>query len=105
MILERVFDELLAQASYLIGCEETGSAIVVDPNRDVEQYLEFAKHKKLTITHVTETHIHADFLSGARQLAREARAELILSGSGGRDWQYAFASDPGVRLVRHNDTI
>jgi hydroxyacylglutathione hydrolase len=105
MILERIFDELLAQASYLIGCEDTGTAIVIDPNRDVEQYLELAKEKKLTITHVTETHIHADFLSGARELARQSGAQLILSGSGGRDWQYAFAADAGARLVRHNDTI
>jgi hydroxyacylglutathione hydrolase len=105
MILERVFDELLAQAGYLIGCEETKTAIVIDPNRDVGQYIELAKAKKLTITHVTETHIHADFLSGARELARQTNAELILSGSGGRDWQYAFAADAGARLVRHNDTI
>jgi hydroxyacylglutathione hydrolase len=105
MILERVFDDLLAQASYLIGCEETNTAIVIDPNRDVDQYIELAKEKKLTITHVTETHIHADFLSGARELARRTNAELILSGSGGRDWQYAFAADAGARLVRHNDTI
>jgi len=105
MILERVFDELLAQASYLVGCEETGKAAVIDPNRDIDQYIELAKHKKLTITHVTETHIHADFLSGARELARRTKAELILFGSGGRDWQYAFAGDAGARVVRHNDTI
>jgi len=105
MILERVFDELLAQAGYLIGCEETKTAIVIDPNRDVAQYIALAKAKKLTITHVTETHIHADFLSGARELARQTKAELVLSGSGGRDWQYAYAAEAGARLVRHNDTI
>jgi hydroxyacylglutathione hydrolase len=105
MILERVFDELLAQASYLIGCEETSTAIVIDPNRDVDQYIALAKEKKLEITHVTETHIHADFLSGARELARRTNAGLILSGSGGRDWQYAFAEETGARIVRHNDTI
>jgi len=105
MILERLFDDLLAQASYLIGCEETHTAIVIDPNRDVAQYVELAKAKKLTITHVTETHVHADFLSGARELARQTNAQLILSGSGGRDWQYAFAAEAGARLVRHNDTI
>src|SRR5689334_20107845 len=105
MILERLFDDLLAQASYLIGCEETHTAIVIDPNRDVAQYVELAKAKKLTITHVTETHIHADFLSGARELARQTNAQLIVSGSGGRDWQYGFAAAAGARLVRHNDTI
>jgi hydroxyacylglutathione hydrolase len=105
MILERIFDELLAQASYLIGCEETKTAIVIDPNRDVDQYVELAAAKKLTITHVTETHIHADFVSGARELARRTKAELILSGSGGRDWQYAFAGDADARIVRHSDTI
>jgi hydroxyacylglutathione hydrolase len=69
MFLKRFYDESLAQASYLIGCAATGEAIVVDPNRDVQPYLDAAKAEKLRITHVTETHIHADFVSGARGLA------------------------------------
>jgi hydroxyacylglutathione hydrolase len=105
MILERVFDTLLAQAGYVIGCEETRTAIVVDPSRDLDRYIEAAVQQKLKITHVTETHIHADFISGARELARRTGAELLLSGSGGPHWQYAFAPDAGARLLRHGDTI
>jgi glyoxylase-like metal-dependent hydrolase (beta-lactamase superfamily II) len=79
MILERVFDSLLAQAGYLVGCEITRTAIVIDPNRDVDRYVEVAARERLTITHVTETHIHADFVSGARELARRTGAQLLLS--------------------------
>jgi hydroxyacylglutathione hydrolase len=105
MILERVFDSMLAQASYLIGCEETRQAIVIDPNRDTDQYVAIAERQRLTITHVTETHIHADFISGARELARKTGGQLVLSGAGGPDWSYAFARSSGARLVRDGDTI
>jgi len=90
MILERFYDEDLAQASYLIGSEKTGEAIVVDPRRDVHVYLEAAKAKKLTIVAVTDTHIHADYLSGARELASAAGADLYLSAEGGPEWTYRF---------------
>ena len=66
MRLKRIYEDALAQASYLIVCDETAHAIVVDPNRDVERYLEVASDEGVTITDVTETHIHADFVSGAR---------------------------------------
>ena len=64
MILRRFYDEPLAQASYLVGCQATGEAIVVDPNRDVDQYIAAAEADGLQIIAVTETHIHADFVSG-----------------------------------------
>ena len=69
MFFQRFYDTKLAQASYLIGCQRTGEAVVVDPNRDVEQYVDAAAKEGLRVTHVTETHIHADFVSGARELA------------------------------------
>jgi glyoxylase-like metal-dependent hydrolase (beta-lactamase superfamily II) len=69
MLLKYFYDETLAQASYLIGCARTGEALVVDPMRDVEPYLAAAAKEGLRITHVTETHIHADFVSGVRELA------------------------------------
>jgi hydroxyacylglutathione hydrolase len=105
MILERVFDDLLAQAGYVIGCEDTRMAIVIDPNRDIDRYIEVAEREKLTIAYVTETHIHADFISGARELAQRTGARLVLSGSGGPDWQYAFAHESSARLVRDGDVI
>src|SRR6185503_17040010 len=83
MLLERFSNDLLAQSSYLVADQDAKKAIVVDPNRDVERYIEAAAREKLTIAYVTETHIHADFLSGARELAQRAGATLLLSGEGG----------------------
>jgi hydroxyacylglutathione hydrolase len=105
MYFQRFYDTKLAQASYLIGCQRTGEAIVVDPNRDVQQYIEAATREGLRVTHVTETHIHADFVSGARELAQRADAALVLSAEGGADWQYSFAADAGARLVKDGDHL
>lgn len=105
MLFKRFYDETLAQASYLIGCGATGEAIVVDPNRLVDQYVAAAEAEGLRITAVTETHIHADYLSGSRELAARTGAQLYLSACGTPDWQYAFASDPGVTLLRDGDEI
>ena len=105
MIVKRFYDSTLAQASYLIGCGRTGTAIVIDPNRDVEQYLAAAESEGVEITHVTETHIHADFVSGSRELAARTGAALYLSGEGGTDWRYEYAEAAGAILVRHGDVI
>lgn len=105
MFLKRFYDDGLAQASYLLGCAKTGEAIVIDANRDLQQYLDVAAAEKLTITHVTETHIHADYVSGSRELAQRAGAKLFLSAEGGPDWQYAFAKDVGAVLVHDGDII
>ena len=64
--------------------------MVIDPKRDVDTYLEIAKQNNMQITHVAETHIHADFLSGSRELAALTGAKLYLSDEGGPDWQYQF---------------
>ena len=90
MFFQHVYDKSLAQASYFIGCQKAGVAMVIDPKRDVDTYLEIAKQNNMTITHVAETHIHADFLSGARELAALTGAKMYLSDEGGPDWQYQF---------------
>ncbi len=105
MFFKQFYDQPLAQASYLIGCQATGDAIVVDPIRDVRAYLEVAEREGLRITHVTETHIHADFVSGARELAAATGARLYLSAEGGPDWQYAFAQQDGATLLHDGDVI
>jgi len=105
MLIERVYDHGLAQAAYVVGCAATGEALVVDPIRDVEPYLEVARREGLTITHVAETHIHADFVSGARELAERTGARLYLSAEGGEAWQYAFAEEYGAELLRDGDTF
>lgn len=103
MILKRFYDENLAQASYLVGCAATGEALVVDANRDAELYLRAAEAEGVRITHLTETHIHADFVSGTRELAAHTGAQVYLSAEGGPEWQYAFAEPDGAVLLRDGD--
>ncbi|HJR67444.1 MAG TPA: MBL fold metallo-hydrolase [Gemmatimonadaceae bacterium] len=103
MLLKRFYDDKLAQASFLVGCAATGEALVIDANRDVDQYLRAAEAEGVRITRVTETHIHADFVSGSRELAARTGAQLILSDEGDADWKYAFAREAGARLVKDGD--
>lgn len=105
MFVKRFYEPSIAQASYLIGCVATGESLVVDANRDVDQYIEAATREGLRITHVTETHIHADFVSGSRELARKTGATLYLSDEGGADWKYQFAASDGARLLRDGDRL
>jgi hydroxyacylglutathione hydrolase len=105
LLLRLVYDDLLAQAAYLIACQKTGEAIVIDPARDVDRYLAAAKEAGVRIVAVAETHIHADFLSGARQLAEDHGAKLYLSDEGGPDWSYRWANGLNVQLVRHGYRI
>jgi len=74
MIFEQFYLDCLSQASYLIGDTTTGRAVVVDPTRDVQQYLDSAASQSLTIELVLETHFHADFLSGHLELAHATGA-------------------------------
>lgn len=105
MILKRFYDDFLAQASFLVGCERSREAIVIDPNRDIRTYTDAAEVSRLRITTVTETHVHADFLSGAESLAADQNAELCFSGMGGKEWSYASRPDRKVRTLRDKDVI
>ena len=100
MFFRHIYDPSLSQSSYVIGCQSTGDAVVVDPMRNVDQYIELAAKEGLRITAVTETHIHADYCSGSRELAFRTSAQLYLSGCGGEDWLYQFAAqDHAVELA------
>ncbi len=105
MLLKRFYDPKLAQASYLVGCTSSGEAVVVDPNRDTDPYLRAAESEGLRIAHVTETHIHADFVSGARELAHHTGARLYLSDAGGSDWRYAYSADSGATPLRDGSRL
>ncbi len=105
MIVKRFFDTKLAQTSYLIACGRAHAAIVIDPLRDIRQYLDTAKAEGVEITHVSETHIHADFVSGSRDLARATGATLLLSDEGDANWKYAYAKAAGARLVTNGDEV
>ncbi|HEY7479252.1 MAG TPA: MBL fold metallo-hydrolase [Gemmatimonadales bacterium] len=103
MLLHRIWDPKLAQSGYLIGCTEAREALVIDATRDVEQYLALAASFNLRLAHVTETHIHADFVSGSRELAARAGARLYLSDEGGAGWRYDFAGPDGAVPLRDGD--
>ena len=107
MLFRQIHDPDLAQYAYLIGCQRTGEAFVIDPERDVDRYLAAAAAEGLTVTHVAETHIHADFLSGAQALAEATGAQLCLSAEGedagwGSEW--AHGRDD-VTFLRDGDAI
>ncbi|NLA66081.1 MAG: MBL fold metallo-hydrolase [Leucobacter sp.] len=105
MLLERIYDEDLAQASYFIGCQAKGEAIVVDPRRDLDVYLQIAAKNGMTITAVTETHIHADYLSGTRELAAATGAKMYVSDEGGPDWTYSDVFDGAVRMKHGHEIV
>jgi hydroxyacylglutathione hydrolase len=104
MLVRQVADPKLAQYAYLIGCPRTGEAIVIDPERDVDRYFDMAARLKLRIVAAADTHIHADYLSGLRDMA--ARGVLVYaSREGGPEWQYEWLvhGDYSHRLLGHGD--
>lgn len=103
MLLKYFYDEKLAHASYLVGCQATGEAIVVDPGRDIAPYLEAAEDNDMRLVGVAETHIHADFVSGARELAERTGATLYVSDEGDENWKYQFLDGYPHRLLKDGD--
>lgn len=101
MFFKQIYEPGLAHASYMVGCQATGEVMVIDAKRDIDTYLDIARQERLRITHLTETHIHADFLSGTRELAAVTGATMLLSDEGGPEWQYEF-SHTGLK---DNDTF
>jgi hydroxyacylglutathione hydrolase len=104
MLVRQIADSKLAQFAYLIGCPRTGEAMVIDPERDVDRYFDVAARHKLRIVAAADTHIHADYLSGLREMA--ARGVFVYaSKEGGPEWQYEWLlhSDYPHRLLGHRD--
>lgn len=90
MLLETIESEGLAHLSYLIGDESAGVCAVVDPRRDVGIYLDLARQHQCRITHILETHIHADFVSGSLELAEQVKAPVFVGAAAG----YGFDHQP-----------
>jgi hydroxyacylglutathione hydrolase len=105
MIFRRLYHDRLAQASYILACETTRQAIVVDPLRDPEPYLAAAALDDVRIAFVAETHLHADFLSGAEALAARAGATLFLSAEGEDAGVEVRLRRTGAKALRAGDTI
>ncbi len=103
MLLKYFYDEKLSHASYMVGCQQTNQAIIVDPGRDIDPYLQAAKANSMKIIAAVETHIHADFVSGVRELAERVGAKLYLSAEGGAEWQYGYVDSYDHQLLRDGD--
>jgi hydroxyacylglutathione hydrolase len=104
MLVRQVGDPKLAQFAYVIGCPRTGEAIVIDPERDVDRYFELAARHRLRLVAAADTHIHADYISGLREMA--ARGALVYaSKEGGPEWQYEWllSGHYSHRLLGHGD--
>jgi hydroxyacylglutathione hydrolase len=102
MLFRQIADEKLSQYAYLVGCQRTGEALLIDPERDVDRYLTLIAEEGLRLTAVAETHIHADFLSGARELA-ERGVLAYLSGEGGPNWSYRWPAEGDYAHVLLHD--
>lgn len=103
MLLKYFYDKTLAHASYMVGCQKTGEAIVIDPDRNVDQYLEAAAQEGMNIVGSAETHIHADYVSGSRELAEQVNARLYVSDEGPNDWKYTFVRDYDHLMLKEGD--
>ena len=97
MILHQFYLNCLAHASYLIGDESSGVAAVVDPQRDVDQYLAFAAEHHLQIKHVLLTHLHSDFIAGHLELRDRVGATIYLGAKAEAEYAFTPVAD-GDRL-------
>ena len=104
MLLKYFYDKALAHASYMVGCQRSSEAVIVDPGRDIDQYIEAAEREGIRIVGVAETHIHADYVSGARELA-ERGARLYVSDEGPAEWKYEYATQYSSELLKDGDVF
>ena len=108
MLFRQIADPALSQYAYLIGCPDSGEALIIDPERDVDRYRAAAEAEGLRLVGAAETHIHADFLSGLRELAERVGVHAYGSGEGGEKWTPRWRpANPNApfTLLRHGDTI
>jgi hydroxyacylglutathione hydrolase len=104
MYFKQFFDDKLAQYAYLVGCQANGTAVVIDPMRDIDQYINAAAKENLTIVAAADTHIHADYISGLREFA-ERGVKVYASDEGDKDWKYEWLinSDYDYELMKEGD--
>lgn len=103
MLLRYFYDERLAHASYMVGCQKAGEAVIVDPMRNVEPYIELAKKENMKIVGSLETHIHADFVTGSRELADRFGATMYISDEGDENWKYQNLDGISHQLLKDGD--
>jgi hydroxyacylglutathione hydrolase len=96
MFVQQIFVEGLGCASYMVGCESKGIAAVVDPDRDVRKYLEAASQRGLKITHIIETHLHADHVSGNTDLAARTGADIFIHEAAQANFHHKTLQDGNI---------
>ncbi|MFC3418680.1 rhodanese-like domain-containing protein [Salinicoccus hispanicus] len=99
MFFKQFFDKKLAQTSYMVACQKTKEAIIIDPKRVIGEYEAVANAEGFNITQVTETHIHADFASGLRDAAKRFNATAYVSDEGDDNWKYENMPEDTVYLT------
>jgi len=97
MFTQQFFVEGLGCASYIVGCEAQGIAAVIDPDRNVQKYLDVAQSRGLKITHIIETHLHADHISGNTDLAERTSADIYVHEASGAEYAH--------KPLHHDDVI
>ena len=97
MFTQQFFVEGLGCASYIVGCEAKGIAAVIDPDREVQKYLDVAASRGLKITHIIETHLHADHVSGNTDLVARTGADIYVHAASGAEYVH--------KPLKHNDVI
>lgn len=107
MYFQQITEPKLAQNAYLIGCQQTGEAIVIDPMRDIDRYIDIARSAGLRIVAVAETHIHADYLSGAREFSERTKAKVFVADSPDPHWRFEWAlnGSSSSRLLKDGDVF
>ena len=103
MFFHQRFIPGLAIASYMVGDEKAKQVAVIDPTRDVEEYVQIAKDEGLHITHILETHVHADYVSGSAELKSrlDGKPQVVVSGMGGKQWTPPYAD----QVVKDGDEV
>jgi len=97
MFTQQFFVEGLGCASYIVGCEAQGVAAVIDPDRSIQKYLDVAESRGLKITHIIETHLHADHISGNTDLALRTGADIYVHEASGAEYAH--------KPLHHDDVI
>lgn len=104
MFFKQFYDEKLSQTSYMVACQKTKDAIIIDPSRVLDEYKEVADKQGYNITYATETHIHADFASGLRDAERKFGSQLLVSDEGDESWKYENMPE-GTKFLKEGDVI
>ena len=105
MLLKYFYDQQLAHASYMVGCQRTGEAIIIDPARNIDPYIEMAEREGMRLIGAADTHIHADYVSGMREMADRLDITMYVSDEGPEDWKYFFAPHYKHVLLKDGDSF